>query len=642
MSLRTIIKKNLKFIFRSKIIITLTLMIPLLTSLIVGITYDKFQNVPNISVGYYSYSYSPTSYQLINSIKNKGISTIKFDSPNLCKEAIKKSLISGCIIMSPNIDYETNTNNITLIVDYTKIGLAWQIQNIILSAIGQTNRNITTDVTAQLLKQFASTNQILQSQQPLLDKIATTAKIIQSDTISGTSILKNINTYFSPSTFSLSSLNETAQKQKSTTSSLKRDTANKISAVISYLNNINNEINSINLSASKKASLVSSLNSIKSNVNQIQASINTSSENAETYYSDLKNQLNIINANLNQLSSRFSEIENRKNSVSSTLDSIKDSIGKISLNQQKIKDSINELLNEISLINLNSATKIAQPIRTTIQPIAKNDNKINYIFPKMLIILLMFSALILSADFIIYDKKSTAYLRNLFSPTHSLTYIIAHFISEFIIILLEIISLIIISLILLPSFLDVSILSIFIFSLIYSTLFILLGLMIGNLSNSEENTAIISATTGVILLLLSGLFIPLEYLPKNISAIISYNPVVVADNALREITFFNTTINQSLNSIIIPSLILIIEIFIILLVIVFTQGIFEKKKLIIHRRRLTHLKNNKNLKTKIKTGKSSKNTKEINEEKILDYLNEEDKLSNLGIVRDNDPYKKIN
>ena len=586
MTLKAIISKNLKIIFRSKTTLILALIIPLITVLLVSIAYDKTQNIPNASVGYYSDAYSQTSYNIISQIQNQGINIMKFSSKDLCKNAIKNSYVSACIFFPSDLSYTNLDNNINIIVDYSKMNLAWQIQNIILYGIGKASTNITKDITSNLLSQMATASQTLNSQMTSINKISSKNDLIQSEAISSSSLSKSINTSFSRSAFPMSNLNQTANNQVALISAISTQAKNSQSSINSATDSIVQELDKLNLSSSEMETLKPYFIRINGEINQTVSQISKSYNSSVLNQGQISGEFSSILKELSALQAQFQNIVNKKNAINTNLNSITYSTSAIDSGINSISNAVSTLVNDLSLVSTQSPGKIAQPITTTIKPIISDSNSVNYVFPKMLLIIFMFSALILSSDFIFYDKKNLSYLRNLFSPVTTLSYNFAHFISDFTIIFLELVSILIISVLVIPGFIEPSVFAMFLFLLVYSILFILLGILIGDISNSEENATIISTTVGILLLIFSGIFIPLEYLPKIVSQILSVNPVVIAENSLRQITFFQGSLSSNINNLIISLLYILLESFIIIFTIIITQGLFEKRKVILHRKNL--------------------------------------------------------
>jgi ABC-type polysaccharide/polyol phosphate export permease len=66
-----------------------------------------------------------------------------------------------------------------------------------------------------------------------------------------------------------------------------------------------------------------------------------------------------------------------------------------------------------------------------------------------------------------------------------------------------------------------------------------MGFIIGHLSKSEEGATMASISVSCLLLLFSGIILPMESLPVGIRDIARINPFVLAEDSLRKLMLFN-------------------------------------------------------------------------------------------------------
>jgi ABC-type uncharacterized transport system permease subunit len=82
--------------------------------------------------------------------------------------------------------------------------------------------------------------------------------------------------------------------------------------------------------------------------------------------------------------------------------------------------------------------------------------------------------------------------------------------------------------------------------LVITSSFILLGMIVGYIFNSEETATIGAISLGTILLFFSNTIVPLETLPSSIQRIVEFNMFVVSDTILRNIIIFELGLKESL------------------------------------------------------------------------------------------------
>ena len=79
-----------------------------------------------------------------------------------------------------------------------------------------------------------------------------------------------------------------------------------------------------------------------------------------------------------------------------------------------------------------------------------------------------------------------------------------------------------------------------------TSVFILLGMIVGYVFNSEETATVGAISLGTILLFFSNTIIPLETLSVGIKKVVDYNIFVVSDSILRKIILFQEPLKTSL------------------------------------------------------------------------------------------------
>jgi hypothetical protein len=76
------------------------------------------------------------------------------------------------------------------------------------------------------------------------------------------------------------------------------------------------------------------------------------------------------------------------------------------------------------------------------------------------------------------------------------------------------------------------------------SLFVLTGMIIGYLFNSQEAVTMAGITVGSVLLFLSNLILPLESLSPVIQQIARYNPYVICSELLKKLTIFGASLKD--------------------------------------------------------------------------------------------------
>jgi len=184
---------------------------------------------------------------------------------------------------------------------------------------------------------------------------------------------------------------------------------------------------------------------------------------------------------------------------------------------------------------VKDATTIVNPIVTDIRPISPEKSHLNYIFPTLLTLIIMFSAVLLSSMSEIVEKKDGAYFRNFISPASNVVFLITSFVTDFAIIAFQLIIFLGMSLV----FLDRGTFShpgllVVLFAVV--SFFILLGILVGRIFHSEEGGVLFSIVITSTMLFFSGTILPLENMAGFVYNLSGFNPFVLSETLFRKST----------------------------------------------------------------------------------------------------------
>jgi ABC-type polysaccharide/polyol phosphate export permease len=194
----------------------------------------------------------------------------------------------------------------------------------------------------------------------------------------------------------------------------------------------------------------------------------------------------------------------------------------------------------------------------------------------------MFIGILLSSTLIIIEKNSKSFFRNFTTPTNTAFFISTTYLTALITIILQVAVILILASIFLQGSILNNFLLIIPLLLLSITLFILLGMAIGYLFNTQEAVTMSSISIGSVFLFLSNLILPLETLPNVVQKIASFNPYVLTSETIRRASLFTATF-QDLQM---QFLILFGYIVVILVLIIFIQKL-DKRRFLAH---LPHIK----------------------------------------------------
>lgn len=472
-----LLKKNLKLLLRSRSSATIFLLGPLIIIFLVSAAFNT-SSLFNVKIGAFSDSYSELSESLLKELGQKQFVIEKINSKEKCLEDIKNNLIHVCAIIPPNLQIGSESN-IEFFVDNSKINLVW----IVIDAISKRVSTKSTELSQQLAGNLLST--ISKTETELGPRIQT------ANTIENTN--KKLETKFSEMSTSINSLDLSFTVGKIGVDKI----SNKLDDVLD-----DNKIN-------------------KSLFGEVDKAILDSIDVAEDYETIMKDAGTI------------------KENLLSTIVDANILLAQNTQGAELIENALNSVTADITKVKSTSADAIANPIKLTITPISAKSTNLNFLFPTLVVLIIMFIGLLLSSILVVREKLSSAYFRNFITPTHDFVFILSDYATNMIMLFIQLAIIFGVGLYFfrenLLSVLFKSSIAIF----LLSTLFISLGMLLGYLFRSDETVVLAAFSLGSLFLFFSGTILPLETLPESLQGIADLNPFVIGESVLKKIMLFN-------------------------------------------------------------------------------------------------------
>jgi hypothetical protein len=178
---------------------------------------------------------------------------------------------------------------------------------------------------------------------------------------------------------------------------------------------------------------------------------------------------------------------------------------------------------------------------------------IDYLFPSFMSFFVVLVSVLFSTIFVIKERTSNAYIRNVSSNTSGVSFIFGTFLTVLFIVLFQCFCIFLIG----SFFLNASVWAVF--SSLFLTLFIAIsvfttiGMGLGYLFNSQETALIASISVVLFSIIFSPLINPLESAPLLIRSVLSYTPLVLVENILRKTLLYESGISYNLLGLLILS-----------------------------------------------------------------------------------------
>jgi ABC-type multidrug transport system permease subunit len=343
-------------------------------------------------------------------------------------------------------------------------------------------------------------------------------------------------------------------------------------------------IERINLVEEELGGKESVLSSLTSNSGQIESKVLTISENlnnlnlnftgknttdlkdavsdAEAEHnislSSIKTEVNHLEDFIDDLIEKASAARSSREAILTDIDIIQKMVTQNSDNLKTLDSSIANILSSVRSLEIKSAETVATPIKTSVKPVTSEKTNLNYLFPIMIVLVVMFISILLASSVTIREKTSNAYFRNFITPTNEFTHLFGSFLTNLSLVLIELVIIFGIAMI----FFKAELLSVLgnaaIVLFLMAMMFILLGMLVGYIFKSTETSNLASISLVSILLFFSNTILPLENLPLSIKNIVMLNPFVVSEALLKRVMLFGSSLNTEIYYILIIVIYIII------------------------------------------------------------------------------------
>jgi len=604
MKLLKIIKKNFKVLFRSKFASFIVIFGPLLVILLIGFAFDNF-NSYSINVGVFSQEYSDLSTQYIVEMSDSpNFQIIKYVSEDECIEEIKYGFIHTCLIFPNNFTLEKQNNSLDFYVDPSNINLVWmvidEVSKKIESRSSKVSLNLTQDLMSRIIFSQNKSNEILNLAINFEEEIKETNNLIEESKEKSSDLSFEVNEV---STSSLS-----VSKTSSELNSLYSKALSAVKETSDLINDIKDSTTWNQLNSTQESELNSLLDSATSSSESIESQLSSDKNDTDKELTSLQNSIDNLGEDLVDIQNLLSSVEETKDVVLTNLDNLILKLVDFSENVEKTKSLSQNIISSLSSIQITDAKNIVSPISTNIIPVTNTDEEhVNYLFPALLILIIMFISLLLSSLNIVMEKNSRAYFRNFVTPTSDGTFLIGAILTNFIILALELGLVLLVTFVAFDSSIFTNIQTTLLILFMTCSFFIFLGMIIGYLFSSEEGAILGTISISSIFFFISNLVMPLDALPAAIKFFVNLNPFIITTNMLKRSLLFEVTMFEMLDNLIFFSYYVLGAVIFLFII----QRITKLK--FIYHNNMKHKKVTEN--TKVEEELESKNNKKNKEEK---------------------------
>ncbi len=571
-----VIKKDLKLLMRSKLSSLLMLIGPLIIIFMSGVALDS-QTRFSITVGVYSPAYSSLSNSYINSLRREGFVVDKIDSENECINSVRMGSTHACVVFSEGLrvdrDYEGFIN---FYVDYSQINLAWIIKDILFTQAEDQMREVSRDLVGTLLDFITFTTAEISDGKPVVNRLASLNDKLSTSLTTASSFLDIINPVYDFSQFRITEFRNSITDVKTKSDVVSLRSLTKFQEVQSSANRLQSAVAGLN-NAQVSAKLNPIITDMLQNINSSIQAVTSDRQSLSASVEALSGHLAEVEKSIDELKSLLESIESSKERSLSYMLSGKQEITNMLSDIFRVQKSLNDIEAHANEIRILSREQITEPFKTEIMPVVQEKTSMAILFPTMLAMIIMFIGIVISSTLMQIEKNSSAHIRNMIAPTRESVFGFGSYLTTLIVLFVQVaIVLLIISIAFSSSIASIgSLLAVLFIAFLSASVFIIIGILIGNSLSSEESSSTVAILVSLFLVIFSGIIFPIEGFSEGIQNVMRLNPLSLSEYLFRQVIVQGSAFSEVL----FQASLLVSWLLVLLIALVVLQSFMGKKDL---------------------------------------------------------------
>jgi len=539
----SLVKKNLRVLIRAKSSALIVILGPLIVVFLAGLAFDN-TNLFAVRIGTYSDKYNEVSNSFIDSLSAKQFEVTRFPTETDCTRGVQIGEVHTCVVFSPGFTVaKSESNEITFHVDYSQINLVWSVLNVMTSRVSTQTQQLSKNLTAVIINALEFSNQQVRDQKAALVNLTTSNDDIGRRLTDISVRLEEIDLGFDPNEFLVRDLQKQKGKVKHWVDNSVSIAERSLRESKSYIDAVYDNVQGSGLSGERKAQLQKLLESTLDDVERLESRINTTATLVIDQNKEFDSMVDKVIGKITETKTQIDQAAKDKNFALSEAKKIKQLLDGSLKNILNVQRTLNNIENVIGSIRVTDPEAIAEPIITNIKPVISEQSYLNYLFPTLMVIVIMFTAMLLAPTLILLERNSNASFRNFMVPVKPFAFVVSAFLSCFMVLFLQVILILSIASIFFSSQIRGEFFTTLSLLMILISVFVLLGMVVGYLFRSEETATLASISLGSVLLFLSDVIIPIESMPAYLRTIAEMNPVIIGGDLLRNSILYDFSIS---------------------------------------------------------------------------------------------------
>ena len=538
----TVFKKNIRLLLRARASALVILLGPLLLIFLAGLAFDN-TNTYAVKVGTHSQAYNDLSNSFIDRLAESKFLVTRFDNAEECAESIKKGTIHTCLVFSPNFELNNNkSNEIMFYVDYSKLNLVWTVLSAMTSKISTRNQELSRNLTAQVLGALETAKKTISNRRASMTKMINSndeaSKLVADIKVR----VNELDLAFNATEVGLTDLSNNKDRVKHWVENSLSIAETSLSKSQNFIDIAGTVVKGSSASNDLKDSVSQYLSDMVQDLAQLKERFSTTKQVMQEEFISYDDMLNSIIGHMTQLKAKLDAAVSVRDSSMNDFDRVKQLLDAALVELLTTQKALSDLEKILNKVEVTDESTIVSPITTTIKPLVAERSYLNYLFPTLIVLVVMFTALLLGPILIILDKNSPAHVRNSMTPVPDYVQPVAHFVTCFVVLGIQLIVILGISSFFFTTSIITNFFTVLLVCVILLFSFTLLGMIIGYFFNSETTGNLAAVSISTVLLLFSNAIIPVESMPSWMSKAVGLNPFVIGVEMLRKSVVFQLSI----------------------------------------------------------------------------------------------------
>lgn len=526
--------RNFKLLLRNKAQASIIFLAPLLILFIIGLAFST-QTDQRISVGYYTPDANEFSTEFVNLLKDSNYTIKEYSAYDLCKNAIGVGEIHLCVAFPSEFELGNNKqNHVEFLIDNSKVNFFSTVADQINQDFNLKARELSSGLTSEILSKLNQTSSEISDKGELIAKLKVENAEMAAAIKTAETSLSSSSVSFDKDTLGLNKLDieSVTEELDELVGSTITDTEKYLEDLEDFRDDVDSKLNNSDIE-----DLDEIINKTTEKLQALKKERSSSTNSTKKEFSD---RLDDLDSDLQDLENKLSFASGKQSDVKARLLELKTKNAQNLAKIESIESTFAAITSNIGQTEITDLDVIVNPITYKVEPVVTDESSLNFYFPYLIILIICFIGLLLASSLVIMDKLSTAYFRNFVTPTHDTTFLIGIFLTSFTIVAIQVTLLVSIYHFYFGRDVLVNLPTTAIILGFAVSIFILIGMVLGNLFNSEASNMLSVISLSSIMIFISDLVFPLERMPEQVAMLNTmYNPFYICSDALRKAMVHN-------------------------------------------------------------------------------------------------------